>query len=160
MYMKTDNQALRLERLMQKHQRYPEYQLCFPPVYVKKNVLKKMAAGDIFLLGMAQMEMLLISEYDGCAKAILSSCGESMTIEIMETIKPIENAFDSKKYKKVDIVLGTLRSRVLEARHKIESTLIDPEEISLYFEKKKIASAKLVMVDDEIAAEIKEVNKT
>jgi len=160
--MKADNQALRLERLMQKHQVHPEYELCLPSVSVKKSLLKKLSKGDVLLLGMEQMEMLLLSEGQACAKAVLFSYTESLSIEITETIKQTVNTvdtIDSKKYKEVSIFLGSLRSRTLESRHKLEITEIDLDDISLYVEKKKIAVARLVMVDDEIAVEIKEVKK-
>ena len=159
MCMKVDNQALRLEKLMQKHQVHPEYELRLPSVLLKKGAVKKLTRGDILLLGMEQMEVLLVSEKNGCAKALLTASDESMTIQIIEPYVESENTIDSKKYKKADISLGTLRSRVLESGHKVETTQIDPEEIALYVEKKKIAAARLVMVDDEIAVQIKEVKK-
>ncbi|AKF24641.1 hypothetical protein YH65_04000 [Sulfurovum lithotrophicum] len=157
--MKDENQALRLERLMQKHQVYPEYELCLPSVTLKKSLLKKLSKGDVLLLGMQQMEMILVSEENGCAKAVLVSYDESMTIQIVEPVKYIVNKIDNKKYKEVEISLATLRSRVLEAGHKVETTQVDMDDISLFVEKKKIATARLVMVDDEIAVQIKEVKK-
>ncbi len=159
MYMKADNQALRLEKLMQKHHVHPEYELCFPPVAVKKSALKKLAAGDVFLLGLEKMEMLLLSKEDGCAKVILSSFGQSIGIQIVERVEETEKSSDSKKYKKVRISMGTLRSRVLESGHKIETAEMDMHNVTLYADDKKIALAKMVMVDDEIAVQIKEVKK-
>jgi len=159
MCMKADNQALRLERLMQKHQVYPEYELCLPSVILKKSLLKKLSKGDVLLLGMQRMEMMLVSEKNGNAKAVLASYDKSMTVQIVEPEKHIVNTVDSKKYKEVEILLGILRSRVLEAGHKVETTQVDMDDISLYVEKKKIATARLVIVDDEIAVQIKEVKK-
>ncbi len=157
--MKAENQALRLEKLMQMHQCYPEYELCLPPVSVKKSALKKLAAGDLFLLGLERMEMLLVSQSDGCAKAVLSSYGKGMTIRIVEHLESTTETTDSKKYKKIRISLGTLHSRVLEPGHQIETMQIDPEEILLYAEEKMLAKGRLVTVDDEIAVEIKEVKR-
>jgi len=157
--MKVDNQAFRLEKLMQKHQIHPEYELRLPSVLLKKGAVRKLSRGDVLLLGMGQMEVLLVSEKNGCAKALLIVSEESMTVQITGPIGDPENTIDSKKYKKVDISLGSLRSRVLEPGHKVETTQIDTEEISLYVEKKKIAAARLVMVDEEIAVQIKEVKK-
>jgi len=159
MYMKSENQALRLEKLMQMHQRYPEYELCFPPISVKKSALKKLAVNDVFLLGLAYMEMLLLSKRNGCAKVALSSYDKSMTIKIIEHYKNTERPTNSKKYKNIKILLGTLNSRVLEIGHKIETMQMDAEEVLLYAEEKLIAKGRLVMVDSEIAVEIKEVRK-
>jgi len=157
--MKAENQALRLEKLMQMHQRYPEYELCFPPISVKKSALKKLAVNDVFLLGLEHMEMLLLSKRNGCAKVVLSSYDKSMTIKIIEHHKNTENPTNSKKYKDIKISLGTLHSRVLEIGHKIETMQMDAEEVLLYAEEKLIAKGRLVMVDNEIAVEIKEVRK-
>ncbi len=157
--MMAENQALRLEKLMQKHQCYPEYELCLPSVSVKKAALRKLRKGDLLLLGMSRMDMLLVSKEHGSAKAVLSSCDEGMTIRVMEACRDTAEEFDSKKYKNVKISLGILQSRVLEAGHKIETAQIDMDNILLYAEEKKIASAALVMVDDEIAVQIKEVEK-
>ncbi len=157
--MKAENQALRLEKLMQMHQCYPEYELCLPPVSVKKSALKKLTAGDLLLLGLEQMEMLLVSPSDGCAKAVLFSYDKSMTIKIVECMENVSEPNDSKKYKNIRISLGTLQSRVLEPGHKIETMQIDPDEVLLYAEKKLVAEGRLVTVDDEIAVEIKEVKR-
>ncbi len=157
--MKAENQALRLERLVQRHQRYPEYELCLPYVSVKKSALKSLSAGDLLLLGLESMELLLFSENDGCAKAILASCDKSMTIQISESFKKREEPVNSKKYKELKISLGSLYSRTLEAGHKIETTQIDPEEVLLYEKEKLLAKGRLVTVDDEIAVEIKEVKR-
>lgn len=157
--MKADNQALRLEKLMQKNQVYPEYELRLPSVLPKKGTVKKLSCGDVLLLGMEQMEVLLVSEKNGCAKGLLSASDESMTVQITGPFEHSLNPIDSKKYKKVDIVLGRLRSRGLEPGHKVETTQINLDDISLHIEKKKIATARLVMVDDEIAVQIKEVKK-
>jgi len=157
MCMKADNQALHLEKLMQKHQVHPKYEVCFPPVSVKKSALKKLAVGDVFLLGFAKMEMLLLSKDNGCAKAVLTSFGQSMGIRIIERIENIPETINSKKYKNIKIVLGTLRSRVLEMGHQVKTAGIDMDEVILYVEEKEFASAKLVMVDGEIAVQVKEV---
>lgn len=158
--MKAENQALRLERLMEKHHVHPEYELYLPSVLVKKSLLKKLSRGDILLLGMAQMEMQLLSKDAGCAKAVLWAYADRMEIKITEISEPPEIKADSKKYKTVDIFLGRLRSRTLEVGHRVETEGVDLEDIVLYADSKKIAVARLVMVDDEIAVEVKEVKKT
>ena len=48
---------------------------------------------------------------------------------------------------------------MLEIGHKIETMQMDAEEVLLYAEEKLIAKGRLVMVDSEIAVEIKEVRK-
>lgn len=158
--MKAENQALRLEKLMQKHQVHPEYELRLPSVLLKKGAVKKLSQGDVMLLGMKQMELLLVSEKNGCAKALLTASDKQMKVQVTGPCDPMINTIDSKKYKKVDILLGYLRSRVLEAGHKVETHALDLDDVLLSVEKKKIATARLVMVDNEIAVQIKEVKKT
>ena len=157
--MKVENQALRLEKLMQKHQCHPEYEVCFPPVSVKKSALKKLTAGDLLLLGLERMELQLLSKEDGCAKAVLSSYDKGMTIRITEHLKSPVKHVDSRKYKNLLISLGKLNSRVLEIGHTVETMQIDPEKVLLYAEEKLVAKGRLVTVDDEIAVEIKEVKE-
>jgi hypothetical protein len=157
--MKRENQALRLEKLMQRHQCYPEYELCIPSVAVKKSALKRLGKGDLLLLGMGTMEMLLISQSNGCAKVMLSSHGKCVKIEIIDTYEKREEKSDSKKYKTIKLLLGKVQSRVLEIGHNVETVQIDFNEVLLYEEEKKIANARLVVVDDEIAVQIKEVVK-
>jgi hypothetical protein len=157
--MKADNQALKLEKLMQRHQCYPEYELCFSPIAVRKVLLKKLNVGDLLLLGLESMEMQLVSKSNGCAKAILASYDETMTIQIIEDSYRGSEIDESKKYKKLKILLGRVHSRVLTIGHKIETMHIDFEEILLYAEEKMLAKGRLVTVDDEIAVEIKEVKR-
>jgi len=155
--MKSENQALRLEKLMQKHQCYPEYELSFPTIAVKKSALKRLRNGDLLLLGMGSMEMLLTSQSNGCAKVVLFSHGKCVKIQIVETFDVIETKSNSKKYKNIKLLLGRVQSRVLERGHTVETAQIDFSEVSLYVEEKKIANARVVVVDDEIAVQIKEV---
>jgi len=157
--MKVENQALRLEKLMKRHRLYPEYELCFPLLSVKKDTIKKLRTGDLLHLGMDRMKMLLLSKENGCAKVVLSSCGKSLTIQIVGRYKHSKKQNHSKKYKNVKILLGTVQSRVLEIGHKVETAQIDFGKILLYTKNKKIANAKLVIADGEIAVQIKKVKK-
>ncbi len=155
--MKGENQALRLEKMMQKHHLYPEYEVCLPSVSVKKSALKKLGAGDILLLGMARLEVLLLSEHTGCAKALLVNAQGGLTIQIMQYMKQLPKHIDGKKYKEVRVTLGNVQCRVLERGHKIEMAQIDTDEVRLIHATEEIAKGRLVEVDDEIAVEIKEV---
>jgi transposase len=157
--MKGETQALRLEKMMQKHKRYPEYELALFPIQVKKNALKKLVSGDLFLLGLDSLEMILLEEDNISANVVLDKSGQSSKIKITllhdNTIKPN----DSKKYQIIKFSFGMLQSRTLEIGHQIETAQLNLKEVSVYVDEKNIAKGSLVNVDEEIAVQIDEVMK-
>jgi len=156
--MKIDNQALRLEHLMKIHQHTLTYELSFPPLFVKRNALKKLERGDLLLLGLKRMEMLLLSEDNRCAKVVLSSCGnKSIQIRIVSPLEKRGKEERHKKYREIKLSLGRVQSKVVKAGHTIETKEIDLEKIVLFVEEKPVAVGRLVEVRDRIALEIREV---
>ncbi len=154
--MKADTQALRLEKMMQKHKLFPEYELALPLVLVKKNVLKKLTCGDLFLLGMHRLEMILLKEGKVIANVVLSKSGNSSKIKIIKLNRNKIIQTNDKKYEIVKFTFGLIQSEILEVGHQMEITPLNLEEISLHVKEENIAKGSLVNVDEEIAVQIDE----
>jgi hypothetical protein len=157
--MKGETQAIHLSEIMQKQRLYPEYELAFPMIEVKKSSLKRLAEGDLLLLGLEQLEMVLLQEGKVCANAILDETCNSRKIRITSLEEDTVYPPDSKKYKIVKCSLGRLQSRVLEVGHQIGAASLDFHEVVLVTEEKIWAKGSLVNVDDEIAVQIDEVKR-
>ncbi len=155
--MKAKTQALHLEKMMQKHIPYPEYELALSPIQVKKNALKKLTSGDLFLLGMDRLEMILLEEGNISANAVLNESGISSKIKIIKLNRSTTEQSNSKKYEIVEFSFGVLQSRTLEIGHQIEITQLNLHEVKLLVNGKNIAKGSLVNVDEEIAIQIDEV---
>lgn len=156
--MKGETQAVHLEKMMQKHKLYPEYELALFPIQVKKNALKKLSGGDLFLLGLHSLEMILLEEGTIIsANVVLNESGNSSKLKIIDIYKSTVEQTDSKKYEIVKISFGVLQSRKLEVGHMIEIAQLNLQEVSLYVDGKNIAKGSLVNVDEEIAVQIDEV---
>ena len=155
--MRGETQAIHLEKMMQKHKLYPEYELALSPIQVKKNALKKLASGDLFLLGLNSLEMILLEEGNISANVVLNESGNSSKVKIINCNKSTIEQTNSKKYQIVKISFGVLQSRKLEVGHKIEIAQLNLQEVSLHVDGKNIAKGSLVNVDEEIAIQIDEV---
>lgn len=155
--MKAETQALHLEKMMQKHKLYPEYELALSPIQVKRSSLKKLSKGDILLLGLDTLEMILVEEGGICASVVMTENENSNTIKIIELIKDTLKQANSKKYEVVEFSFGVIQSRIVEVGHQIETAQLNLEEVSLYVNGKNIAKGSLVNVDEEIAIQIDEV---
>jgi len=155
--MRGETQAVHLEKMMQKHKLYPEYELALFPIQVKKNVLKKLVSGDLFLLGLDSLEMILLEEDNISANVLLNKSGYSSKIKIMYLHKNTVEQTNSKKYETVKFSFGMLQSRTLEVGHQIEAAQLNLNKVSLYVDGENIAKGSLVNVDEEIAVQIDEV---
>ena len=157
--MRGETQALNLEKMMQKHKLYPEYELAFPPIQVKKNALKKLTSGDLFLLGMHRLEMILLEEGNISANVVLNESGNGSKIKIIKLNGSTTEQTNSKKYEVVEFSFGIIQSRTLEVGHQIETAQLNLQEVLLHVNGKNIAKGSLVNVDEEIAVQIDEVRK-
>ena len=156
--MKGETQSAHLQKMMQKHKRYPEYDLVLPTFTIKKRNLKKLTSGDILLLGLNEIALYFANKGKICAKVKLESSNETAKISIESIDEIILDKNDNKKSEKVYCILGRLQCRKLEVGHKIELQAQELQHVELLLADKKLADAKLVSVDDEIAIEITEVN--
>ena len=157
--MKGETQVLHLEKMMQKHKFYPEYELALLLIQVKKNILKKLSDGDLFLLGLHRLEMVLLKEGKICAHVVLNESGNSSKIKIISCNESRVQESNNKKYKIVKFSFGMLQSRRLEAGHKIEIAQLNLQEVLLHVDGKNMAKGSLVKVDEEIAVQIDEVRR-
>jgi len=155
--MRDETQALHLAKMMQKHKLYPEYELALSPIQVKKNSLKKLSKGDIFLLGLDSLNMILVEEGEICANVVMNKSENSRKIKITQLNGETTKQSDSKKYETVKISFGMIQSRKLEVGHTIGVTSLSLQEVTLWIEDENIAKGSLVNVDEEIAVQIDEV---
>jgi len=156
--MKGETQSAHLQKMMQKHKRYPEYDLVLPTFTIKKRNLKKLTSGDILLLGLNEIALYFANKGKICAKVKLESSNETAKISIESLDEIILNKDDNKKSEKVYCILGRLQCRKLEVGHKVELHAQELQYVELFLADEKLADAKLVSVDDEIAIEITEVH--
>lgn len=157
-YMRAERQSLHLQNMMQKHKRYPEYQLVLPSISIKKKSLKMISPDDVLLLEMEMLDLALVQEGHICAKVKLSFTGDTLRLKI-ETVErsPLKKD-DSKKYENILCSFGQVQSRVLEVGHIIEIPALNMQELELSTLDEKLAYGTLVTVNNKLAIKITEVN--
>ncbi len=155
--MKGETQSVHLRKMMQQHKRYPEYELALPSFSIKKKSLKKMAQGDVLLLGWDFLDLILMKEGKVCAKVTVDHVAESLKLRISALEECSAEKHDSKKYENMVSVFTALQIRKLELGHKIEVPISEIRELALFSGDEKRFKGLLVTVDDEIAIEITEV---
>jgi len=156
--MKHETQALHLAKMMQKHTRYPMYELTLPLITVRNNKLKKLSVDDVLLTGFDRLEFLLIDRDTICANMQLKPMENTHGAEIVYLTEDTIKQSNSKKYKTLKILFGTVQSKALEIGSTIDITHINLEKVTILSEGKTIAEGSLVNVDEEIAIQIKKVN--
>ncbi len=155
--MKGETQAIHLEKMMQKHKLYPEYELALSPIEVKKNSIKKLTKGEVFLLGLDSLNLILIEEGEICANAVIKKSENSSKLKIIQLKRSTIKQGDSKKYETIKISFGMIQVRKLEIGHTIGITSLNLQEVTLVVDDENIAKGSLVNVDEEIALQIDEV---
>ena len=154
--MRAETQADRLERLFNARKVYPEYRLTFGPFEIKKSALKSLETGDVFLLGASTQELVLLRESTVCARVMLEESAKGIRIRVISTLREsLKN--DTKKYQRVEVVLGLLQSRKLELDHTIEAKDIRLDRLDIVVNGEKIAQGSLVKIDGETAVQIDKV---
>jgi len=156
--MRGETQSVHLAEIMQRHKLYPEYELVLPFLLVKRNSLKKLSKGDVLLLGENHLNLKLLKEDGIFGNVEIEESKNSRKIKIVDIQKQTDSTTHSKKYEIVKCSFDFLQSRSFEVGHKIDISSIDLEKVNLVIENKKIAEAKLVNVDEEIAIEITKVS--
>ncbi len=156
--MKHETQALHLAKMMQKHTRYPMYELTLPLITVRSNKLKKLSVDDVLLTGFDRLEFLLIDRDTICANMQLKPMENTHGAEIVYLTEDTIKQSNSKKYKTLKILFGTVQSKAREIGSTIDITHINLEKVTILSEGKTIAEGSLVNVDEEIAIQIKKVN--
>jgi len=157
--MKAETQANKLAALVKHEKKYPEYELILPFVKIKSNSLKKLAVGDVVLLGLAHLELYLLSKANRLAKVDFIFQENKSKIKILHVEKEPIRQDNTKKYKTVKCSFSKLQSRKFEAGFELSTEVLKLQEVTLFIENKNIATATLVNVDDEIAAQVTKVEK-
>ncbi len=155
--MKGETQSVHLQKMMQQHKRYPEYELALPLFPIKKKFFKKMAKGDVLLVGMDLLDLVLLKEGEVCAKVTVENVADSTKLCISSLVETSDSTHDSKKYENIVSVFETVQIRKLEVGHKVEIPTKEISEMALFSGGEKCFKGLLVTVDDEIAIEITEV---
>jgi sulfate adenylyltransferase subunit 1 (EFTu-like GTPase family) len=155
--MKHETQALHLAKMMQKHTRYPTYELTLPLITVRSNKLKKLSVDDVLLIGFDRLEFLLLDGDTICANTQLKSTNNTHEAEIVYLHEDTIKQSDSKKYEILKISFGSVQSKALEIGSTIDITHVDLEKVTLVSDGKTIADGSLVNVDEEIAIQIMKV---
>lgn len=158
MKMKSETQAVRLARLVQRHIQSTKYELVLPSVIIQSKKLKKLSRGDLLLTGFDRLDLLLMDGEKTCANAQLKKRDKRYSTEIVDLAIETEKQSYSKKYKKLIISFGKVQSNVLEPGQAIDITHLDMERVTLVSKGKRVAEGSLVSVDKEIAIEIEKVN--
>ena len=155
--MNGETQANRLAQLMLKKGHLPSYELALPLVTVRSSSLKKLASGDVLLLGLHNLEGILLDAKKICAHVVLVKQGNRYVMQVVENRDIKFN--DSKKYENIKLSFGSLSCRTLSVGHTIDIDPINLEKVALVLQEKKIATASLINVDGEIAVKIDKVEK-
>ena len=157
--MNGETQANRLAQLMQNKGHLPSYELALPLVTVRSSSVKKLASGDVLLLGLNSLECVLLDSGKICANVVLIKQQNRHGLKIVEVAKNPSIPSDSKKYEIFKLSFGMIQSRTLLVGHMIDIAQINLDEVALLLKEKKIATASLINVDDEIAVKIDKVEK-
>ncbi len=154
--MRGETQANRLEKLVRKHPLFKQYTLMLPPVEIKCSDLKSVHTGDVIVLPMHFPKFELWYEGSACAVAVLESCGRGLRItKIIDKKSSFKN--NSKKYKLLFSLFGSVRSREIKEETRIDISALDIQRVELRNADRKIAQGRLVRAGDQIAIEIEKV---
>jgi len=157
--MHGETQANRLAELMQRRGDLPNYELALHLVAVRSSSLKKLDVNDILLLGLNNLEYVLIDNGVICAMTVLIKHNNRYAIEVTDTVKNTIKQYESKKYEMIKLSFGEIQSRTLDVGHTIDMSQVDLEKVTLVRNEKKIATGTLINIDGEIAVKIDKVEK-
>jgi flagellar motor switch/type III secretory pathway protein FliN len=156
--MRGKTQADRLEKLMQKHQRYDHYTLALPLMEVKSDKLQKLKEGDILLLGLKSLVLVLLEGDRVCADLLpLGIQGNNFEVTAMEESN--ERIEASPKSQVLILALDEIQRKRVNVGEIIKVENIAFDEIKILVNDKKIAEGSLVNVDGKIALQINKVEE-
>jgi len=157
MSMKSETQFSHLQNKIQKYKCYPEYDLVLAPFNIKKKNLKNLKTGDVLLLGLDILILYFMQKNKICATLKLEKHNTIVKVRI-ESLNTIDiNRENGKKWKKIYCSLDHVQCRKLEVGHTVTLNTEALKFVELFHSDLKIADAKLISVDNEIAIEITEV---
>ena len=141
------------------HPLFQSYELTLYPVAVKRSSLKKIAEGDILLLGLESMEFLVWQESSIVATGRLLHCERSIDIDSSALPVNMTELHEDKKYEIVKCSFGQIYSKKLIKHRKLDASPLDLTKVTLKSGSKNIARGRLVNVNGRISVEIIKVEK-
>lgn len=156
--MHGETQANRLAQLIQKQGNLPHYELALPLVTVRSSSLKKLDVNSVLLLGLSDLECVLMDENLICATVILIKLPYGYAMQVLDVEKEPIVQHDNKKSEMIKLSFGKIQSRTLDIGHTINVSQVNLEKVTLVY-KEKIATASLINVDGEIAVKIDKVEE-
>jgi len=156
--MKAKRQTNHLAKMMQEYKFHPEYELALPLFQVKKSALKKLLEEDVLLLGLYDLELILIKKGQVCASVSRDDNKTNHKLTITNLHQERAKEKNTKKYEILKCFFGTVQSRRLKVGHTVDISGMNIEEVALIAGEINIAQGILIRVDDEIAIQIKKVH--
>ncbi len=156
--MKGSLQADRLEEMMSRHPLFRDYTLELPVVRIRRNTLKQLAINDVLLLHMDLLRLCIYMSGQYVADATLLACGRYRMIRCLPPL-PAEKVQEKGKYESLHCLLGSFKSKSVEAGMEIDIEGIGLNKVSLVHKGKTIAGGMLVNVNNEIAVKIEKVEQ-
>ena len=150
--MKNNTQAVHLEEMMQEKNAFQKCTVLLPFATIKKSHLKKLSKDMVLLLNTEKLE--LIVEEGG---RYIDTTIQKRKLVIGNRAKDTEYSYDSKKYKKLKIVLCDVMIASFDRGETIDMNAFDFSDLSLYAEELLVAKGALVSVDAMLAIKIDEV---
>jgi len=157
--MHGETQANRLAALMQKKAHFSSYELALPLITVKSSAIDRLKVKDILLLGLEQLECILVKDGRIYANLALTIDNSRYYLKIEKNDSEIMLTSDSHKYETLLCILGTLKSRTLEVGHLIELSQFDFKKVTVIQKDKKISEGTLVNVEGELAIQMDKVER-
>lgn len=152
-----DTQALQLRRMMQREHHQSCLEVCLPPVYMKKKEIESFEAGDLLMLDLKQLELDILEDDIPAARASYGIRNGKPHICISKIEKKRVSSYNSKKYEKIKIFLGTIEKDRVEEGNIIVLKQAGGYDAVLYAEDLKVANTRFVMTDQKIALQIIEL---
>jgi len=157
--MKDKTQALHLTKMMQSYIYTTEYELALPLVTVRRSELKSLSVNDVLLLDLQVLKFILIVDENICADLVLNKVGEFYVAEIIKVYKNPTETYNSDKYEKIKLSLGTYHIENIEVGNHLDIAQVYLEKITLMLNSKVLAKGSLVTIEHKIAMQIDKVIK-
>ncbi|MEA1954293.1 MAG: FliM/FliN family flagellar motor C-terminal domain-containing protein [Campylobacterota bacterium] len=155
--MRGKTQAMRLEKMMQRHIPLLAYSVTLPSMKIKSKRLKTLLKGDVLLLGISTLEMQLREDGIIYTSVKIKNSEKKLVLEVSEIEEVALNTYNTKKYKNIDFTLALVKSKKLEVGNTIEIDKSILDNIEVVVNHKTFAYGTLVNVNNKIAIEINKV---
>ena len=151
-------QAGRLIEMMRRNPAAPRLEVCLPPFSIRQSALEDLSAGEILSLPIQRLELFLLDERARIvAEALYGTLDDTPSLLIETKRKNPSHHIDSKKYKKLKIVLGKALLAPLEKGRIIPIDRTGEYDAVLQRGEEPFAYARLIQHGRHIALRIEKV---